>query len=279
MNTMTSTDEWHSAIASTCRLPADAARQLHDFGFVVLPGPEIPGGNHAVCAAYDRAVATADPANVYTGRTGSSTRVDNFLNYGVEFGGLCVYPPLLAACCQVIGGPFKLSGMRARTLHAGAEGERLHVDVKQRAAGWPLLGCIWMIDAFDAQNGATRFVPASHLRAYGPDEAADSRVDHDRQVLACGPAGSIIIFNASVWHGHGANRSATARRSIQAHFVPRDVQSTPNPAERMRPETLQRVGDLARYVIGVAAAQAGGSRDNIGSSDNNQGVRRKPLTR
>jgi protocatechuate 3,4-dioxygenase beta subunit len=28
MNTMTSTDEWHSAIASTCHLPADAARQL-----------------------------------------------------------------------------------------------------------------------------------------------------------------------------------------------------------------------------------------------------------
>jgi ectoine hydroxylase-related dioxygenase (phytanoyl-CoA dioxygenase family) len=34
--------------------------------------------------------------------------------------------------------------------------------------------------------------------------------DHDEQVVACGPAGSMIIFNASVWHSHGANRSGQA---------------------------------------------------------------------
>jgi ectoine hydroxylase-related dioxygenase (phytanoyl-CoA dioxygenase family) len=75
---------------------------------------------------------------------------------------------------------------------------------------------------------------------------------HDKQVLACGPTGSIIIFNASAWHGHGANRSGRPRRSIQAHFVPREAQASPaDHSGRMRPETLQRLGDLAKYVLNV----------------------------
>jgi ectoine hydroxylase-related dioxygenase (phytanoyl-CoA dioxygenase family) len=125
------------------------------------------------------------------------------------------YPPLLAACCQIIGGPFKLSGMRARTLDPGAPTERLHVDVKHRANGWPLVGCILMVDPFDAENGATRFVPGSHLQPSGPGEVMSNPQDaHEDEVFACGPAGSIIIFDASVWHGHGANRSAAPRYKL-----------------------------------------------------------------
>jgi ectoine hydroxylase-related dioxygenase (phytanoyl-CoA dioxygenase family) len=64
----------------------------------------------------------------------------------------------------------------------------------------------------------------------------------------------MIIFNASVWHGHGANRSNKPRRSIQAHFVPREAQSSPDDhSGRMRPETLQRLGDLAKYVLNVGS--------------------------
>jgi len=213
-----------------------------------MPGPVIPGGCEQLSEAYDRAVAAADPADIHTGRAGSSTRINDFANRGSEFDGIYIYPALLAACCQIIGGPFKLSGMRARTLSPGASTERLHVDVKYRANAWPLVGCILMVDAFDAENGATRFVPGSHLHPSEPDA-------HDEQVLACGPAGSVIIFNASVWHGHGANRTAAPRRSIQAHFVSRDAQASPDDHSRgMRPETLQRIGDLARYVLNVGTS-------------------------
>jgi hypothetical protein len=247
------TKEWHNIIASGSHLSPDAARELRDTGFVVMPGPVMPGGYKQLSEAYDRAVATADPADMHAGRTGASTRVDDFVNRGPEFDGIYIYPPLLAACCQIIGGPFKLSGMRARTLNPGAPAERLHVDVKHLADGWPLVGCILMVDAFNAENGTTRFIPGSHLQPREPgDVMQDPRDVHDKQVLACGPAGSIIFFNASVWHGHGANRSARPRRSIQAHFVPREAQASPDDhSGRMRPETLQRIGDLAKYVLNV----------------------------
>jgi ectoine hydroxylase-related dioxygenase (phytanoyl-CoA dioxygenase family) len=199
---------------------------------------------------------------VHIGRTGSSTRIDDFVNRGPEFDGIYIYRPLLAACCQIIGAPFKLSGMRARTLNPGAPAERLHVDVKDRGDGWPLVGCIFMVDSFTAENGATRFVPGSHLQSREPGEVMNNpEDDHDEQVLGCGPAGSIIIFNASVWHSHGANRSTRPRRSIQAHFVPREAQAAPDDHSghpgRMRPETLQRLSDLAKYVLNVGSVQAG----------------------
>ncbi len=240
---MAPTDDWHSFIAAESpHLPPNAARQLREIGFIVMPGPAIKGGCGQLSDAYDHAVAT-----------GSSTRIDDFVNRGSEFDGIYIYQPLLAACCQIIGAPFKLSGMRARTLNPGAPAEGLHVDVKHRANGWPLVGCIFMVDAFDATNGATRFVPGSHLQSREPGEVMNNPQDaHNEQVLACGPAGSIIIFNASVWHSHGANRSARPRRSIQAHFVPREAQASPGDhSGRMRPETLQRLGGLAKYVLNV----------------------------
>jgi ectoine hydroxylase-related dioxygenase (phytanoyl-CoA dioxygenase family) len=250
---MRSSDEWHSLIAAEAYLSQDAARQLREIGVIVMPGPAIKGGCEQLSNAYDRAVVTADPVDVHVGRTRSSTRIDDFVNRGSEFDGIYIHPPLLAACSQIIGGPFKLSGMRARTLNPGAPTERLHVDVRHRADGWPLVGCILMVDAFDAENGATRFVPGSHLWPQEPGEVMNDPQDaDDEQILACGPAGSMIIFNASVWHSHGANRSARPRRSIQAHFVPREAQAAPDDHSKgMRPETLQRIGDLAKYVLNV----------------------------
>ena len=253
---MPQTNDWHRIIASEAHLSPDAARQLHDSGFVVLPGPIIPGGCEQLSRAYDRAVAAADPSDVHTSKKRTSTRINNFVNRGSEFDSIYIYPPLLSACCQIIGSPFKLSGMRARTLHAGAPAEGLHVDVKHHADGWPLVGCILMVDAFTAENGATRFVPGTHLQSREPGEVMNNPMDdHSEQVLACGSVGSIVIFDASVWHGYTANTSNTPRRSIAAHFVPREAQASPDdPSQLTRAETLQRISDLAKYVLNVGTS-------------------------
>lgn len=246
---MTQTDEFYRLIAAESHLPADAARQLRDAGFVVMPGPPVSGGLECLSQAYDHAVATADPADV---GVSISTRVTDFVNRGEAFDAVYVYPPLLAACCLILGGPFKLSGTRTRTLEAGAPIEALHVDVKAGADGWPIVGFIMMIDPFDTENGATRFVPGSHLKLRDPGEAMSNLRDaHESEVLACGPAGSIIIFNGSVWHSHTANRSPRRRRSLQGHFVRREAQSSVDHAARMRPEVRERIGRVAKYLLAI----------------------------
>jgi ectoine hydroxylase-related dioxygenase (phytanoyl-CoA dioxygenase family) len=102
-----------------------------------------------------------------------------------------------------------------------------------------------MIDEFRAENGATCYLPGSHHWS----KAVAEDVARHRPVAACGAAGSMIVYNGSVWHGHGGNGTLSARRSIQGAFIRRDLTSGFNLASRMRPETLSRIGPLAKYLI------------------------------
>jgi hypothetical protein len=230
-----------SGLAAGSALSPAAARDLLRDGFVVVSGPVPDTGLTRLSDAYDRAILEAAPKDLSTGRTGKTTRLHDFVNRGAEFDGLYVYPPLLEACCRVIGQPFKLSTMLARTLHPRAREQDLHVDFARDGRGWPMLGFIFMIDEFRRDNGATCFVPGSHHAAKAPADRA----------RACGPAASMIIFNGSVLHGHGANETARPRRSIQGAYIRRDARSGFDLASRMRPETLSRVSALARCLLAV----------------------------
>lgn len=248
-------DDWFTALHSAGTLPPDAARVLERDGFVVLPGP-VPGPQiERLAAAYDAAVASAPAPDVRVGR--ASTRVDDFVSRGAEFDGLYVYPPLLEACCRIIGRPFKLSVLHARTLHPGVAADALHVDLSRNSDAWPLVGFILMVDAFRPDNGATRFVPGSHRRPDGPSAVPSGRGtpvgEMDPEVPACGPAGSLLVFHGSTWHGHSANVSGTPRRSIQGAFIPRDGRSAVDWRARLGPATLSRLGSLARYLLALPA--------------------------
>lgn len=241
-------DRWFREIAAHYDLPEEVARQLRDIGYIVIEGPVTHGRFAQLAAAYDAAVLAAHPDDV---SISSSMRVHGFVNRGLNFDELYIYGPILAACCHIIGRPFKLSTLLARTLEPGAPAQDLHVDFKHDAEGWPMIGFIIMIDEFRSDNGATRFVPGSHTFAHAPaDVMKDTTADYKGQTLACGPAGSIIIYNGSIWHGFTANRSAGRRRSIQGAFIRREAQSWLNQS-RIRPETLGRVGSLAKYLLGL----------------------------
>lgn len=82
-------------------------------------------------------------------------------------------------------------------------------------------------------------------RALPAEVIADSYAPHPAEVLACGPAGSVIPFNASTWHGHTANMSGAPRRSLQVTFIPREGTPATDFPARMRPETLARVDEVA----------------------------------
>ncbi len=240
-------DLWFDALSSAGELSTAARRALEEDGFVVLPGA-VPGSQRErLAAVYDFAVASAHPADVRVGRT--TTRVDEFVSPGAEFDGLYVYPPLLEACCNIIGRPFKLSSLHARTLRSGTAAQELHVDVRRESDEWPLVGFILMVDEFRHDNGATRFVPGSHRWLEAPDDGLADRVVPETP--ACGPAGSLLVFSGSGWHGHWANVSAEPRRSIQGAFIPRDGDAAVDWSVRVKPETLNRISALARYLLAV----------------------------
>jgi Phytanoyl-CoA dioxygenase (PhyH) len=230
--------DWFDAISARRVLPESAIQELRDTGFIIIPGPVPPDGMLRLSDAYDSAVACADAEDAGIGST--TLRVNDFVNRGPEFDELYIFPPLLEACCRIIEQPFRLSTMLSRTLLPGASSQNLHADFERDAAGWPMIGFILMIDEFRGVNGATHFAPGSHRR-----------ISADEQVPACGPAGSIIIYNGSILHGHGANLSGEPRRSIQGAFIRRERQSGIDLPARMLPDTLARIGPVAKYVLAV----------------------------
>jgi Phytanoyl-CoA dioxygenase (PhyH) len=242
--------DWFNALAAGSELPTDAASELEERGFVIIPGPVPPDRMELLASAYTAAVASSTADDKKVGST--TTRVNDFVNRGKEFDDLYVFPPLLEACCRVIGRPFKLSSLLARTLRPQTPSEDLHVDVRRDSADWPLLGFILMVDEFRPDNGATRFVPGSHRWPGTPgDTFAGLRAQNDGQVLACGDAGSLLVFNGSAWHGHAGNKSRRPRRSLQGAFIPLDGRAGTDFLARMQPETRARLGDLARQVLAL----------------------------
>jgi len=243
-------DAWFNTLIETRALTADAARALDEEGFIVIEGPIAGATLPQLAAAYDASVANADPGDTSNGRTGSTTRVHDFVNRDAVFDELYVYPPVLDACCRVIGRPFKLSTMHARTLNPRSPAQGLHADFPRddsdlAATAWPMVGFIFMVDAFTPENGATLFVPGSHRWT------SDVPANHPNQTPACGPTGSMIVFNGSAWHGHGANTTDMPRRSLQGAFIRRDATAWLNLPSRMQPETLARISDLAKYLIAL----------------------------
>jgi hypothetical protein len=235
------TDDWFSRIQSAGQLEADAERELLEAGFVVIPGVMAGKGMDRLDVAYDTAVAAAAPHQLRVGS--DTTRIHGLVDGGPEFDDVYLYRPMLGACCRVIGQPFRLSSLLARTVRPWSDAQSLHVDAAADSDGWPMVGFIFMVDAFDVDNGSTRFVPGTHRTAETP---TDADADQGEQVLALGARGSLVIYNGSVWHGHSANRTAKPRRSIQGAYVRRGGEA----AVGCQPDTEARLGGLARYLLG-----------------------------
>ena len=72
---------------------------------------------------------------------------------------------------------------------------------------------MWAINDFTEDNGATRIIPGSHLR---PDAPALGCTEPS--IPAVMKRGSVMIYNGSLWHGGGANRTTTRRVGIAMNY-------------------------------------------------------------
>jgi len=169
-------------------------------------------------------------------------RLYNVLAKSRVFDDLIDHPRLLALLDHLFEPNYLLSQAQAINIHPGEEAQQLHFDDSFYKIPRPrpalAASVIWAIDAFTPENGATAIVPGSHTW----DGATMPTPD---QTIPCVmPAGSMVVFLGTSWHGGGANRSPRDRLAFtnqycapwlrtQENFfleVPREIVRTLRPA-------------------------------------------------
>lgn len=126
------------------------------------------------------------------------------------------HPLVLGVLDRVLGSSYQLSAPVGIEISPGETAQVLHTDdgIYPIAKPHPeiVLNTMWALDDFTERNGATRVVPGSHHSTERPSE--DAHIE-----LATMPAGSVMFFTGSVFHGGGANQSDKPRLGTILEYV------------------------------------------------------------
>jgi hypothetical protein len=147
----------------------------------------------------------------------ASRRVYGLFGKTRGFDELAIDPLILGALDHVLGPYYQLSGPVGIDLGPGETPQGLHQDDVVYPLPFPhqpvVLNTMWALDDFTEDNGATLVVPGSH------GTPASARPDPADAVKATMPAGSVMLYVGSLWHGGGANTTDRYRLGVILEYV------------------------------------------------------------
>jgi ectoine hydroxylase-related dioxygenase (phytanoyl-CoA dioxygenase family) len=111
-----------------------------------------------------------------------------------------------------------VSSLSSINIGPGEAAQPLHADDQLIPLPKPHVSIIcnsmWALTDFTEANGATRLVPGSHRADRSPQPFGEPA----QTVAAEMPAGSVLVFDGSIWHGGGANRTGDRRLGIAMNY-------------------------------------------------------------
>ena len=160
---------------------------------------------------------------------------------------LAVHPLVLDALDRVLG-PAQLSAPTAIEIGPGAGAQPLHPDDAIYPIPRPhpemVVNVMWPFDDFTEANGATRVVP-------GSQRWIDERPTPDTESVAVTmPAGSAMLYVGSLWHGGGANTTATPRIGVVLHYAVSWVRPVENHVLAVPPEVVAGLPERLQELLG-----------------------------
>lgn len=193
-------------------------RQITEQGYAVLEDavePELVDALHddVLRLERDRGITPSD--NDFEGTR--TLRTHNLLAHGPLYQCIPVHPSVLPLVDLVLGPGGLVSMMAAIDIGPGETAQQLHADDQSMPIARPhrplLFNAMWALTDFTEENGATRLVPGSHLEDHFPT----GKKEYDTIPIEM-RRGSILVFNGSLWHGGGANRTNERRIGISTIY-------------------------------------------------------------
>lgn len=125
---------------------------------------------------------------------------------------------------------------------------RVHVDAQAESVDYITnVGVLVALDDFSDDNGATYFLPGSHLSLQVPTEDAF----FDKAVRVYPKAGEAVIFNARTYHYGGVNSTEQARHAITINACRHWMKQRFDYPRMLGEHRLQRLGPMGRRFIGM----------------------------
>jgi ectoine hydroxylase-related dioxygenase (phytanoyl-CoA dioxygenase family) len=127
---------------------------------------------------------------------------------------------VLDAAVHLLGDPFQVGVVDLRDPLPGCGIQAFHPDTGPTPV--PGITATWFLDDFTGDNGATRVLPGTH-RSVRPPVGARSADVVAGEVIAAGPAGSVLLRDARLYHAAGRNRTDRPPRSafvFYQHHIP-----------------------------------------------------------
>jgi len=109
------------------------------------------------------------------------------------------------------------------------------------------MSAIWALDDFTETNGATEFVPGSHL--WGNEHPDDKGAQYVKAVM---PAGSVIVFNPALWHRGGANVGQTPRLAFTTQYCQPWLRPQEAQLLLVPPSTAAQLSPRGRSLVGYS---------------------------
>jgi ectoine hydroxylase-related dioxygenase (phytanoyl-CoA dioxygenase family) len=162
---------------------------------------------------HDLGIVPAD--NMFEGAR--TVRIYNLLAHGPLFEAIPVEPTVLSVVEGVLDDGCLVSSLSSIVIGPGETAQPIHADDQVMPLDKPhaptVCNTMWALTDFTEANGATRVVPGTHLADRSPDYGK-----HYDSIPAEMPAGSVLVWHGSLWHGGGANTTDQRRYGIAMNY-------------------------------------------------------------
>jgi ectoine hydroxylase-related dioxygenase (phytanoyl-CoA dioxygenase family) len=163
---------------------------------------------------------------------------------------LAVHPQILGLMDRLFEPGFLLSQSQMINILPEESAQHLHYDDAFYRLPRPrkALGAatIWAIDDFTEHNGATVVVPKSHC--WGDDQIAQ----RSAAISAVMPAGSVLFFLGTTWHGGGENQTIAPRLAVTHQYCEAYLRQQENYLLELSKETVKSLSPALQALIGYS---------------------------
>lgn len=209
---------------------------------------DFAGALHDDLLRLERELGTVPAKNLFEGQ--KTVRIYNLLVHGALYERIPVHENVLPIVEGVLDRGCLVSSLSSIAICPGETGQPMHADDQLIPLPKPhpaiICNTMWAITDFTRENGATRIIPGSHKR----DRSPDPFEKYDGVIAAEMPRGSVLVYNGSLWHKGGANRTGERRVGIAMNYCAGYLRQQENQQLGIPRETARNFAPRLRELVG-----------------------------